>query len=290
MFQPCKKIDTHLHLLLTPMSREEKKYFSSYDEMVPHLTQLNIEKGIVMSGGETTEFLGSNAQARAISQADPAHYAWMCNLDAVSPETVYDRLKTYKEQGAVGIGEFLINRRLDDPLLRAVFDAAGKLHLPITFHMSPAVGCSYGIVDDPGLPLLEKTLRDFPDTVFVGHSACFWIEISADAPTDTRGRNGYGSTPVVPGGRVVELFERYPNLYGDLSATSGGSAIMRDPAFGLAFLNRFSQRLFFATDMCHTEAYFPLGRWLDEMADAGALNMDAYESICYRNARRVYGI
>jgi len=162
--------------------------------------------------------------------------------------------------------------------------------LPITFHMSPAVGCSYGIVDDPGLPLLEKALQDFPDTIFVGHSACFWIEISADAPTDTRGRNGYGSSAVVPGGRVVELFEMYPNLYGDLSATSGGTAILRDPKFGLDFLSRFSDRLFFATDMCHTDMRFPLGAWLDEMAKTGALSIEAYENICFKNAKQIYHI
>ena len=51
-------------------------------------------------------------------------------------DTIYDRLKSCKEKGAVGIGELMINRRLDDPFFRSLFEAAGKLHLPVTFHMS----------------------------------------------------------------------------------------------------------------------------------------------------------
>ena len=132
----------------------------------------------------------------------------------------------------MGIGELMINRRLDDPLLREIFAAAGELGLPVTFHMSPRVGFGYGVVDDPGLPLLEKTLQDFPDTIFLGHSQPFWIEMSGDAPTDAEGRNAWGQGPVVPGGRVPALFEKYPNLYGDLSANSAGCALMRDPEFG----------------------------------------------------------
>ena len=58
---------------------------------------------------------------------------------------------------------------------------------------------------------------------------------------------------------VPELFSKYPNLYGDLSANSGGQAIMRDSEFGLKFLEKYSDRLFFATDMVNTDMVFPLG-------------------------------
>ena len=100
--------------------------------------------------------------------------------------------------------------------------------------MSPEEGYSYGVVDEPGLPLLEACLKKHPDTLFLGHSQTFWIEISKDAPKDREGRNQWGKGPVVPGGRVPELFLRYPNLCGDLSANSAGCALMRDPQFGLS--------------------------------------------------------
>ena len=285
------KIDTHLHLALHPVPANPMGKISSYTEMLPHLAELGISKGILMSGGEMPGLpFGSNADVRAIAQADPVHYAWMCNLDFNSPETVRRRLTEYKRQGAVGIGELMINRRLDDPFLREVFAAAGDLGLPVTFHMSPEVGFGYGVVDDARLPLLEQCLRDFPSTLFVGHSQSFWIEMSGDAPSDRDGRNQWGKGPVLPGGRIPELFSKYSNLYGDLSANSAGQAIMRDPDFGLAFLERYSDRLFFATDMLNTDMVFPLGGWLDEQADAGKLSRTAYEKICRGNAEKIYGI
>lgn len=89
---------------------------------------------------------------------------------------------------------------------------------------------------------------------------------------------------------MPELFAAYPNLYGDLSANSAGCAIMRDPEFGLAFLERYADRLFFATDMVNTEMVFPLGAWLDEQVSTGALGREAYEKICFKNAQRVFGL
>ena len=287
------KIDLHLHLSFHSLPKGDKMSVSSYREMLPHLKKLGIEKGVLMSSGETPSQLpmGTNEENYRIVSADPEHYAWMCNLDYDgNPETIYDRLLACKEKGAVGIGELIINRRLNDPFFHRLFEAAGKLKLPVTFHMSPEVGYSYGVVDEPGLPLLEDCLRCHPDTLFLGHSQTFWIEISADAPVDKEGRNRWGEGPVLPGGRVPQLFAKYPNLYGDLSANSAGCAMMRDPEFGLNFLETYSERLFFATDMVNTEMIFPLGQWLDEQAAAGKLTRAAYENICFKNAKRVFGL
>ena len=287
------KIDLHLHLSFHSLPKGDKMSVSSYREMLPHLKKLGIEKGVLMSSGETPSLLpmGTNEENYRIVSADPEHYAWMCNLDYDgNPETIYDRLLACKEKGAVGIGELIINRRLNDPFFHRLFVAAGKLNLPVTFHMSPEVGYSYGVVDEPGLPLLEDCLRCHPDTLFLGHSQTFWIEISADAPVDKEGRNRWGEGPVLPGGRVPQLFAKYPNLYGDLSANSAGCAMMRDPEFGLNFLETYSGRLFFATDMVNTEMIFPLGQWLDEQAAAGKLTRAAYENICFKNAKRVFGL
>ena len=233
---------------------------------------------------------GTNKANRKICQKFPDRYAWMCAVDPKGKEPVYDRLARFKSQGAIGVGELTCNRRLDDPFLQELFAAAEKLGLPVTIHMSPEVGYSYGVVDDPGLPLLETVLAKFPGLMILGHSQTFWIEMSADAPRDKEGRNSWGDGPVVPGGRVPELFEKYPNLYGDLSANSGSRAIMRDEAFGLAFLEKYADRLFFATDMVNADMVFPLGGWLDRMVAEGKLSRRAYELICFENARRVFGL
>ena len=285
-----KKIDLHLHLTPFQIPRLGKLNLASGKNMLPHLQELGIEKGVLMSSAEGGLPFGTNKANRKICQKFPDRYAWMCAVDPKGREPVYDRLARFKAQGAIGVGELTCNRRLDDPFLQELFAAAEKLELPVTIHMSPEVGYSYGVVDDPGLPLLETVLAKFPDLKILGHSQTFWIEMSGDAPRDKEGRNSWGDGPVVPGGRVPELFEKYPNLYGDLSANSGSRAIMRDEEFGLAFLEKYAERLFFATDMVNTDMVFPLGGWLDRMEAEGKLSRRAYELICFENARRVFGL
>ena len=63
----------------------------------------------------------------------------------------------------------------------------------------------------------------------------------------------WGKGPVKEGGRLVCLMRNYKNLYADLSANSGGCAIMRDEKFGLQFLEEFQDRLMFGTDMVNTD-------------------------------------
>lgn len=281
-----KKIDLHLHMLPHPLG----DMVATAEVMLPHMDRLGIEKGVLMSAGETQAQLGYNAGNLELCRAHPDRLAWMCNLDPAEPETVYDRLSCCKAQGAIGVGELMYNKPLDDPFLQAIFAAAEKLELPVTFHMSPEEGFNYGVVDRPGLPLLEKMLAKYPKLKFLGHSQVFWIEISADAPTDNKDRNSWGKGAVVSGGRVPELFEKYPNLYGDLSANSAGRAIMRDEEFGLAFLEKYADRLFFATDMLNDRAVMPLGGWLDDMLTQGRLSRESYEKIVAENARRIFGL
>ena len=65
---------------------------------------------------------------------------------------------------------------------------------------------------------------------------------------------------------------------------------MRDEAFGLAFLETYADRLFFATDTVNEKTLFPLSDWLDACVADGRLSAETYEKICRDNARRVYNI
>ena len=285
-----KKIDIHLHLSERPIPDGLGMKISSGAEMLPHLDELGIGFGIIMSSGETQAMFGSNASCRRIAEQYPDRYAWMCGLDETEPETVYERLKQYREEGAVGVGELAVNHRLDHPFLEAVFQAAEALGLPVLFHMSPEEGFQYGVVDEPGLPLLERALNKYPKLIFIGHSQPFWHEISGDAGKSRAERYEWGKGPVTPGGRLGQLFEKYPNLYGDLSANSGGCAMMRDEAFGLAFLEAWKDRLMFGTDMVNVDMEFPLGGWLDQKVEEGALSFAACQAIVSGNAKRIFGL
>ena len=279
-----RKIDMHIHLAPSPIYKNGKLYVSEPESMLRHMDALGIEKAVLMSMGERPAELGSNEANQAICARYSDRFAWMCNVDENDPETVYDRLAACKAQGAVGIGELTQNRPLDDPFLQEIFLAAQRLSMPVTFHMSPEVGFRYGVVDRPGLPLLEKTLKAFPDVKFLGHSQPFWIEISGDAPQDTKGRNAWGKGPVTPGGALLRLFETCPNLYGDLSANSAGRAIMRHEEFGLRFLETYADRLLFATDMLNAEQTFPLAGWMEQKMAEGELSEETCRKIFCENA------
>lgn len=287
------KTDIHLHLTAKPLPQGGSMTVSTPEEMLPHLKELGIAKGVLMSSGEKRNPMtgfGFNSECQEIVEKYPEVFHWMCNLDPVDEGTVYDRLKSYQDQGAVGIGEFMVNQRMDSPFIQSVFAAAEKLNLPVLFHMSPEVGYQYGIVDDPGLPLLEENLKRYPGLKFIGHSQPFWHEITKDPGRSKEERMEWGKGQVVPGGRTVYLFETYPNLYGDLSANSGGCAMMRDEEFGLRFLKTFNKRLMFATDMVNKDMEFPLGKWLDEKYAEGRIDQETYENICWKNAADILGI
>lgn len=286
-----KKIDLHMHVMTTcNLPKLGKVNLSGPKSMIKHMEELGIGKAVLMSSGEKKIPFGKNSVCRKICEKNPDHFAWMCMLDEKDEDTVYERLAEYKAQGAIGIGELSINKSLDSSFLQKVFAAAEELDLPITIHMSPEEGYSYGVVDQPGLPLLEGVLQKYPKLKILGHSQTFWIEMSGDAPDTKEERNSWGQGPIVEGGRVPELFAKYENLYGDLSANSAGCAIMRDPEFGLKFLETYADRLFFATDMVNSDMVFPLGAWLDEQVAKGTLSQEAYDKICYQNAQRVFNL
>jgi hypothetical protein len=157
--------------------------------------------------------------------------------------------------------------------------------------MMPRLGGMYGVVDDPGLPRLERVLRELPGTVFIGHGPAFWAEISADVPEAQRG--SYPKGPVRQGGAVPRLLDSCPNLCADLSAGSGYNAITRDPAFGLEFLDRFQDKLLFGTDVLRhdqTAADVPIVGLMQGLRAEKKLSEAAYAKIAQGNACRLLGL
>jgi predicted TIM-barrel fold metal-dependent hydrolase len=169
-----------------------------------------------------------------------------CSID---PRTSYrngrrglvEMFKHYVDAGAKGCGEHKPGVAFDDPRNLEIFLACGEVGLPVLFHLD-----NLRNTDKPGLPGLEKVLKHCPDTIMIGHGPGWWASISADATQKDLG--GYPKGPVQPGGALDTLMEKYPNLYGDLSAGSGASAISRDIEFGRQFFIRRADRLMFGTD------------------------------------------
>lgn len=155
-------------------------------------------------------------------------------------------------------GEFKIRVQYDDPDCVAMFHLSGELGLPVIFHLDvtlprgvPQKERQYwygGHIDN-----VERALRQCPDTTFLGHAPGFWREISGDAEKEPsaypRGK------PIVPGGKILALLDRYPNLNCDLSAGSGYTALTRDREFSRKFIIDYQDRLFFGRDQFDSRLY-----------------------------------
>jgi predicted TIM-barrel fold metal-dependent hydrolase len=169
-----------------------------------------------------------------------------CSID---PRTSYqgglkglvDMLQRYIDAGAKGFGEHKPGIAVDDPRNLQIYEACGEVGLPLLFHLD-----NQRNTDKPGLPGLAKALAHAPKCNFIGHGPGWWASISGSAQQGDLG--GYPKGEVTPGGAIDALMERFPNIYGELSAGSGANSIGRDLEFGRDFLIRRQDRVMFGTD------------------------------------------
>jgi len=292
-----KKIDIHVHARLQ-RGIERPGTGGSYplpQEVRALYDLLDIEKGLLLPGQspEGRHYEVSNEEAIELVTRYPDTFYWFCSIDprmgGNSPDTDLSYfINYYKQFGALGMGEVTCNLPFDDPRVLNLFRHCDKCGMPVLFHIG-CVGDLYGVIDELGLPRLEKVLAMFPKVTFLGHSQKFWSEIGGDVTEETRGM--YPKGRVTPGGRVVELLRRYPNLCGDLSAGSGANALLRDPEFAYAFIEEFQDRLFFGTDIADPNCLkFPMLRlapFLDEAMETGRISYAAYEKVSRANALRL---
>ena len=290
-----RKIDIHVHSAWEEdVPRMNGLNFASPEEIRSMYDKMGIELGVLqtLSSPEACTHYITSADCRKIANKYPESFVWFCGIDPRmgknSTKTDFTPiLEYYKAQGARGVGEVCANMYFDDPKVENLFYYIEKAGLPLTFHIGN-MGKGYGLVDDDGLPRLEKELQKFPNLIFLGHSKRFWSEISGDV-TD---RDGSPKGKVTEGGRVVELMRKYPNLHGDLSAGSGQNAMMRDPEFSYKFLEEFKDRLYFGTDICvpGQDQKLILTHFLDEAVEDGHISQDCYNKVCRENALKLLKI
>ena len=287
------KIDIHVHAVPRPFILSRRgDHYPTPQELRRIYDATGIEKGVLLPEGAYPYGgydICSGREAFDMVRDFPETLGWwFCGVSPVLGGNTPDEdlsyyLRQYKALGAKGVGEIEENRPFDDPYMLNLFRHCEACGMPVLFHIG-SQGGDYGIVDEPGLPRLEKVLGLFPRLKFLGHSQKFWAEISV---CDASERDGYPSGPVTPG-RTVELMRRYPNLCGDLSAGSGCNALMRDPEFAYSFLEEFSDRLYFGTDICAPSdidsPMLELASFLDDAMLRGKISYAAYERVSRGNA------
>lgn len=291
-------IDIHVHTSLwqgCPDAGGET--YATPEELFAGYDEIGVERCCVLPehSPEYARSIQSNGEVLALAAKYPDRIIPFCNFDARmgtnSWNSPLDKMMLYyKEQGCKGIGEVVTNLEFLDPKMQNLFRCAEIADLPVTFHMSPHVGFEYGIVDNPGLPQLEETLRRFPKLKLFAHSQTFWAEMGKLKTIDDR--FGYPEGKIEEEGAVPRLMRKYPNLYGDLSAGSGCNALTRDREYAVKFLNEFQDRLFFGTDICQPSmpTLRPLAQFLNSLLANGEISQSVFNKVARENAIRVLGL
>jgi predicted TIM-barrel fold metal-dependent hydrolase len=289
-----KKIDMHAHVTYHP-DLVPKLQITGYrilnaEELLEKYERLNIEAGvllpIVSPEGQWNQI--TNEDTYLSARERPESFYWFCNVDPRASINDKDAdlcyiIEHYKAMGARGLGELTTNLYADDPKMLNLFASCVECDMPVTIHVSPKPNFNYGIVDEIGLPRIERVLKKFPDLKLIGHSQPFWAEMSADLTEEMR--NDYPQGKVIEG-RLPKLMREYGNLYCDLSARSGAYALMRDKEYAARFIEEFADRIFYACDFCAitNDHQFEFDKFLDEMVEDGYISLENYKKIVRENA------
>jgi len=295
-----RKIDIHCHVIAFPefsTTRPNGANFLSAEEQIDIHNKSGVDFGVLLPliSPEARWSCMSNAETQYVVSKYPDRFTWFCNVDPrqgnyTDKADLHHLIGQYKEKGAKGLGELTATLYADDPMMQNLFRACVDFDMPVLIHIAPQHGNTYGIVDELGLPRIEKMLKKYPDLKIIGHSAAFWSEISADIVQEKR--NGYPEGKIEKEGRLPMLLREYGNLYCDLSAGSGSNAMMRDPEYASKFLNEFSDRVYYGADVCAPTQTFQYTflDFLENLVKDGGLSQENYEKIMYKNAEKLLGL
>jgi predicted TIM-barrel fold metal-dependent hydrolase len=290
-------IDIHAHAVRKPFLQVDgRKPFPTAEQLIEHYDKIGVDKACLLPLIGPEFYSGqSNEDILDMAEKYPERFIPFCNIHPRSINNSVDApladvLKKYKDIGCRGVGEVICNIPFTDPFAQNLFKNVQEAGLPLTFHIAHRLDRTYGLYDDPGLPLLEATLQNYPELVFLGHSQTFWAEIGQlETPGD---RAGYPSYPIKAEGAVPKLMRKYQNLCGDLSAGSGCNALTRDPEYAVTFLEEFQDRLLFGLDICcPPDGNEPrLMTFLKELLADGKITESVFDKVTHLNAIRLLNL
>ncbi|MFN4227596.1 MAG: amidohydrolase family protein [Candidatus Ratteibacteria bacterium] len=262
-------IDYHVHIGKIFYGRKHltpKKLIQTMDEK-------GIEKAVILpiENPEETHWYNTTDNVLKVCKRYKDRLIPFCNVDprrglnSENEEKIKFLIEDYVKKGAKGFGEILANLQFNDKRMKNIYKICGEFGLSIVFHLGGVPWKStIGLTDEIGLPFIEQTLNEFPNTIFVAHGPGWWAEISGKVTTEER--NTYPKGKIEKEGKIQYLLENYPNIYADLSAGSAYNALTRDPEYGVIFLDKFYNKLLFATDYLHPEQELPIIEYIKNLS------------------------
>lgn len=280
-------VDVHTHLVrgrFPPWGPEESL---TPEQMIDRMNRTGVDVSVLLPLEAPDSFgeLYLTHEALADAARYPERLVAFCHADprrlnyGHKPSDLARRLEAMKNAGARGFGEHKVGLPIDHPWSGELYAICADLGFPVLLHLDFTLN-----TDENGQPGLERVLRRYPNTIFIGHGPTFWAEVSADY--DRASRVGYPKGPVVPGGSTDRLLADYPNLYADLSAGSAYNGLTRDPEFGRGFLERHWAKLMFGTDYLRPHQELPIVEFLRQYPFPD----DRREAIMGGTAARLLGL
>ncbi len=248
-------IDMHSHTY--------EKSLGDLKERIRNMDSSGIRKTVILTGAYGAQF---DSLAKFYSRY-PGRFILFCGFDFKSydqpgfgPAAVKELEKCYKA-GARGVGEITDKGKgfsfadppayglhIDDPRMDPLLDECAKLNMPVSIHVgepqwfyermdstNDGLMNAYGwrldnqkgiLTLDEELDHLARAVSRHPKTIFI---ACHY----ANQVTDLA--------------KLGKLFDKYPNLYADISARYADVATI--PRYAKAFIEKYRDRLFYGTDM-----------------------------------------
>jgi len=284
MIKPISVIDIHQHTHFHGRSDEQ---------LIAHQRKLGVSKTILLPAGSAADLASTNhgysnglgAQctgneaAYALAQEYPNEIAFFAGEVPDVPDA-QKTIEKYLNLGAVGIGELKFNLEVDSKPMLLMYDIAKDYDVPVLMHFQ------HDLFYKLDYERMGKILETYPTVNFIGHAQTWWGNIDKNHKQEVKHPKG----GVTIGGITDRLLSNYPNMYGDHSAGSGLTAMIRDEEHALGFLERHQDQLLFGTDCADAVGHGDECQGAQTLATLRRLapSDEILDKILYANANKLF--
>jgi predicted TIM-barrel fold metal-dependent hydrolase len=251
-------VDFHGH----PPTLDDRE---TIEAVVAAMDELNIQVIVQARGSQGARLQSQIEEVREAGYGDRFVFFTTLDLGDVGPgsgERIAAQLEADVRAGAVGIGELSkafglfttkadgTRLRLDDPELDVVWQTAGRLGIPVFIHtgdpaeffqphdmrnerwLEMAIFPNRQLNDRSRFPSFDELMAE-RDRMIEKHPNTTWVVAHMSWYTSDLARLG-------------ELFDRFPNVHGELGAVLYD--LGRQPRFARAFFEKYKDRILFGKD------------------------------------------